>query len=198
MWICDVTCARRRNQIITERVSPFGDSPPPPTPALHTRATQRSTSSSATCWLAVGDIIADRRKTGPLEGMTSVFIQMRWSREREGERFAKGRGDVLILLPKWVLAHLQSKTRGRPPAQGKAAEVHSQHRHTLSRVSARRKREGGGLRQSLEYCIVTHVCNIAPQRLLTYKCTHFNPYSFNAITLTSYNEWEVCCSDFRN
>lgn len=67
---------------------PSGEPPPPPLPPrphplTHTR--MHTTSSGATCWLAAGDIMdsSQKKKTGPLEGMTSLFITHETERERQ-------------------------------------------------------------------------------------------------------------------
>lgn len=60
---------------------PSGEPPPPSHPLTHSHT--QTTSSGITCWLAGGDIIADCTKTGPLEGMTSLFITDETKREQQ-------------------------------------------------------------------------------------------------------------------
>lgn len=92
IWcVCVLSCSRAEAD--NNRASVLFPVVTPPSPHSHTCT--RTTSSSATCWLAAGDIMADSRKTGSLEGMTSLFITHETERERRDAK-RRSRADVLI------------------------------------------------------------------------------------------------------
>lgn len=127
----------------------------PPSPHSHTCT--RTTSSSATCWLAAGDIMADSRKTGSLEGMTSLFITHETERERRDAK-RRSRADVLIFYtPMSVQLIYNQRPGGGARSQGITTKVHShKHKHTWTvlGMSARWKR--GGVHVCCVFVIISH------------------------------------------
>lgn len=89
------------------------------------------------CSLAAGDIITDSTKTGPLEGMTSLFITDETKRERE-ERCSSSYPNPCI----WVLLIYNQRPMGGHHREGRITEAHL-HTHSLAPKSMRKVQEKG-------------------------------------------------------